>query len=172
MIDKLEHDPRTKQQIKDALYSFLYDPVTKQFKSRLDTLITRNSMLGGYGHKHFIYKGVLYNAEAAPPPLKKNRLIPQLRVAMDEYLTDLHRLNNDELPFVLGFINQVLNASGDLADYMRVLPESVHHPLQQLLSTCPCRATNLPEDKVESLRLRNLQPINLMKQRLVTNLLI
>lgn len=171
-MDKLEHDPRTKQQIKDALYSFLYDPVTKQFKSRIETLIVRNTVMGGHSHKHFIYKGVLYNADITQPPLKRNRLVPQLRAAMDEYLADLNHLNNDELPFVLGFINQVLNASSDLADYMRVLPESVHHPLQQLLATCPCRSTNLAQDRVESLRLKNQEPINLIKQRLIINLLI
>lgn len=171
-MDKLEHDPRTKQQIKEALYAFLYDPVTRQFKSRIDTLIARNSLMGGHSHRHFVYKGVTYNAETTQPPLKRNRLLPQLRVPMDEYLADLNHLNNTELPFVLGFINQVLNASGDLADYMRVLPESVHQPLQQLLATCPCRATHLSEDKVEALRLKNEQPINLMKARLVTNLLI
>jgi len=171
-MDKLEHDPRTKQQIKDALYAFLYDPVTKQFKSRIDTIIVRNTVMGGHSHKHFIYKGVLYNADITQPPLKRNRLVPQLRDSMDEYLVDLNHLNNNELPFVLGFINQVLNASTDLADYLRVLPESVHYPLQQLLVTCPCRATNLTEDKVISLRLKNQTPINLMKQRLVTNLLI
>lgn len=171
-MDKLEHDPRTKQQIKDALYAFLYEPVTRQFKSRIDTLIVRNTMIAGNTHKHFVYKGVLYNGESSPPPLKRNRLIPQLRVPMDEYLADLNQLNNTELPFVLGFINQVLNSSGDLADYMRVLPESVHQPLQQLLATCPCRATHLSEDMVESLKLKNDEPIKLMKARLMTNLLI
>lgn len=171
-MDKLEHDPRTKQQIKDALYAFLYEPVTKQFKSRLDTLIERNTLMGGHSHKHFIYKGTLYNGDLTLPPLKKNRLIPQLRVAMEEYLVDLGQLNNEELPFVLGFINQVLNSSSDLADYLRVLPESVHQPLQKLLLTCPCRSTHLTNDRVESLQLKNQQSISLMKQRLLTNLLI
>ena len=171
-MDKLEHDPRTKQQIKDALYAFLYEPVTRQFKTRLDTLITRNAVMGGFSHKHFTYKGVLYNAEATMPPLKKNRLVPALRVLMDEYLADLARLNENEHPFVLGFINQVLNASSDLADYLRVLPESVHSPLQSLLATCPCRSTSRPEDKAEQLRLKNQVAIDLLKKRLVANLLI
>jgi hypothetical protein len=171
-MEKLEHDPRTKQQIKDALYAFLYEPVTRQFKTRLDTLITRNAVMGGFTHKHFTYKGVLYNAENTMPPLKRNRLVPQLRVTMDEYLADLTRLNENELPFVLGFINQVLNASTDLADYLRVLPEAVHNPLKNLLATCPCRSTTLSEDKVESIRLKNQDTIALIKQRLVANLLI
>lgn len=171
-MDTLDHDPRTKQQIKDALYSFLYEPVRRQFKSRIETLIARNTILGGYSHKHFVYKGVIYNSEASLAPHKKTRLLAQLRAPMDEYLVDLDQLNNRELPYVLGFINQVLNASSDLSDYLRVLPESVHYPLNKLLATCPCRTTQLAEDRVEALKLKNQEPINLMKQRLVTNLLI
>ena len=171
-MDKLEHDPRTKQQVKDALFGFLYEPVKKQFRGRLDTLVERNTLMGGYSHRHFVYKGILYNAETTVPPVKKNRLLAVLRQPMDEYLADLDKLNNNELPYVLGFINQVLNASCDLADYLRVLPESVHAPIQKLIATCPCKTMAMPEAKVEQLKTKNQEPINLMKQRLVTNLLI
>lgn len=171
-MDKLEHDPRTKQQIKDALYSFLYEPVTRQLKNRLDTLIVRNTLMGGYMHKHFTYKGVTYNGDVSPLPIKRNRLVPQLKDEMEQYLQDMDQLNNHELPYVLGFINQVLNASCDLTDYLRVLPESIHQPLQQLVATCPYRTTTLSEKKVEQLVSKNVEPIELMKKRLVTNLLI
>lgn len=171
-MEKLEHDPRSKQQIKDALFTFLYAPVKKQFQGRIDTLVERNTLIGGYSHQHFIYKGVLYNSAGTVPPLKKNRLFSVLRTAMDEYLADLDQLNNNELPFVLGFINQVLNSSSDLTDYLRILPESMHYPLEALIATCPCRSTSLTEAKVASLKSKNQDPINFMKQRLVTNLLI
>jgi len=172
MDQPLEHDPKTKQQIKDALYTFLYAPVTRQFKTRIETLIARNTVMGGYSHKHFVYKGVVYNADVTQPPLKKNRLVAQLRGDMDEYLDDKDKLNNQELPFVLGFINQVLNSSNNITDYLRVLPESLHAPLLQLQATCPCRATCLTEEKVHSLRQGHRNPIDLIKQRLVTNLLL
>lgn len=171
-MEKPEHDPRTKQQIKDALYSFIYDPVQRDFKFRLETLVHRNTVMGGYSHRHFSYKGVVYNCDASPPPLRKNRLIPALRAPMDEYLADLEELNHRELPYVLGFINQVLNASCDLSDYMRVLPEAVHHPLTKLVATCPCRTASLPDEKVSLLTAKNQEPINMIKRRLVTNLLI
>ena len=171
-MDTLEHDPRTKQQVKDALYSFLYGPIQKQFKSRIDTLILRNTLLNGYDHRHFVYKGVVYNSDTSPTPTRKNRLNPQLKDQMEEYLADLTELNTDELPYVLGFLNQVLNASTDLTDYKRVLPESVHHPLDQLLATCPCRTTSLSSERVQALMSKNIETINMIKRRLVTNLLI
>ena len=171
-MDTLEHDPRTKQQVKDALYSFLYGPIQKQFKSRIDTLILRNTLLNGYDHRHFVYKGVVYNSDTSPTPTRKNRLNPQLKDQMEEYLADLTELNTEELPYVLGFLNQVLNASTDLTDYKRVLPESVHHPLDQLLATCPCRTTSLSSERVQALMSKNIETINMIKRRLVTNLLI
>lgn len=171
-MDKLEHDPRTKTQIKDALYNFLYLPVQNQFKARLDTLVTRNTVLGGYSHKHVVYKGVVYNVDATAPPVKKNRLAPQLRAEMDEYLRDQAQLNDNELPYVIGFINQILNSSNDLTDYLRLLPESVHYPLEQMLANCPCRSTTLDEAKVAQIRAKNQATIDMIKQRLARNLLI
>lgn len=171
-MDKLEHDPRTKTQIKDALYSFLYLPVQNQFKARIDTLITRNTIAGGYSHKHFVYKGVVYNAESSAPPVKKNRLVPQLRADMDEYLRDQAQLNDNELPYVIGFINQILNSSNDLTDYLRILPESVHQPLNAMLASCLCRSTTLDADKVAQIKAKNQATIDMIKQRLARNLLI
>ena len=171
-MDKLEHDPKTKSQIKDALYEFLYGPVQKQFKDRLETLILRNTIMGGYSHKHFTYKGEVYNSDVTPAPVRKNRLQAGLRAEMDDYLADVAELNGKELPYVLGFLNQVLNSSSDLTDYMRILPESVHHPLQKLMDTCPCRTASLGEERVSSLMARNQEPINMIKRRLVLNLLI
>lgn len=171
-MDPLEHAPHTKQQVKDALYSFLYGPVTNHFCVRLEALIDRNTMMGNYDHRHFVYKGVVYNAEITPPPLKKNRLMVQLRPAMDEYLMELAEVNNQELPYVMGFINQMLNSSRNLTDYLRVLPESVHAPIHELLATCPCRATSLPPEKVEAIVSSNANAIDMMKGRLVHNLLL
>lgn len=171
-MEPIQHDARTKKQIKDTLYAFLYAPVTRAFCERIETLIARNTVIGGYSHNHFIYKGVVYNADQTTPPVRKNRLVAQLRDPMDEYLKDMHDLNTKELPFVLGFINQVLNSSNNLTDYLRVLPESIHAPILELQTSCPCRATSLLEDKVTSLKSTNHIPISLIRQRLVTNLIM
>lgn len=171
-MEQLQHDPRTKQLIKDVLYDFLYDPVRNQFQRRLDVLIVRNTLLGGYSHKSFTYKGVLYSSDNGSPPRKANRLVPQLKDSMDEYLADLKQVNEQEVPFVIGFINQVLNASNNLTDYLRILPDSVHYPLEKLIDKCPCRDKKLNDDTVDQLREKNKTSIDMMKARMVTNLLI
>jgi hypothetical protein len=171
-MEPLQHNPRIKQLIKDSLYDFLYIPAQRKFKTRLDTIIIRNALLGGYGHKSFNYKGVHYSCDNGAPSRKWNRLLPQLKDQMDEYLRDLNQLNDNELPLVLGFINQVLNSSNALGDYLRLFPESVHQPIQKLIATCPCQSKQLSDEQVARLQEQNKKHIELIKKRMVTNLLI
>ena len=172
MNDHLQHDPRTKKQIKDALYAFLYNPVLKNFERKLEQLITKNSVLLGNAEGSFMYKGELYSNPTASIPRKINRLHKSLYVYMDEYLEEIRQLNTQELPYVLGFIGQVLNASNDLSDYLLVFPPSVHHPVEKLIASCPCKTKKLTPEDVLTIQKNNQVPINLMKQRMVTNLLI
>lgn len=171
-MDHLQHDPRTKQQIKEALYMFLYRPVLEQFSTRLETLIVKNCVLLGISDRMFSYKGEIYNTVLNTRLRVVPRLHKQLYKEMDGYLTELKQLNSYELPFVLGFISQVLNASNDLNDYLRVLPASVHRPVEQLIANCPCRTVKLTQESITALQSRNKVPISLMKERMLTNLLL
>ena len=170
-MEQPQHDPRTKRMIKDVLYELLYTPIQKQFKQRLDQLIVKNAVLGGYSHESFMYKNVLYNCDTNAMPRKMNRLVIQLQPAMNEYLKELKQLNEDE-SHVLGYITQVLNSSNELHDYLRLLPPSVHPAIQGLINTCSCRGKRLPDETVALLQEKNLGPVQLMKNRMVTNLLI
>lgn len=172
MAEQLQHDPRTKQQIKNALYAHLYTPVEEDFKRRLDALIVRNAVVSGYSHRSFMYKNVLYNCDSQPLPRKMNRLALALQPEMNDYLKELKHLNEKEVPYVLGYITQVLNSSNDLCDYYRLLPESVHASVRQLLDSCPCKSKKLPDEAVTLLQDKNKHSIELMKTRMVTNLLI
>lgn len=171
MEDQLLHDPRTKMQIKEILYDFLYGSVQKKFTARLNKIIVKNTVMGGYSHQSFVYKGVFYCCEKTPPPRKMNRLVLQMQAQMNEYLRDTVELNTKEMPYVLGFINQVLNASNELHDYLRMFPPSVHHPVQNLINTCPCRNKKLSDENVLDITDKNQNAIDMMKQRMVINLL-
>lgn len=171
-MEAIQHDPTIKQKIKDVLYEFLYTPVQKQAQNKLDQIILQNCMALNSPHESFIYRGVVYAKDTAKLPRKMNRLVPQLQTQMDTYLEEMKQLNEHELPYVLGFINQVLNSSNDLHDYLRVFPPSVHQPIQDLIASCPCRTVKLPQDKVEQLQQKNQLPIDLIKKRQVINLLL
>ncbi len=170
-MEELQHDPRTKQAIKEMLYAYLYEPVEHHYKQRLDTIIKRNASINGYSHNSFVYKDEFYTCDTNKPPRKANRLDKTLCKAMDEYLKELKQLNEQELPYVLGFINQVLNSSNGLSDYLRVLPESVHYPLNKLIATCPCKDCKLTEETVNELLAKNTVSITLMKKRMAINLI-
>lgn len=172
MEEKLQHDPRTKQQIKDMLYAFLYAPVEREFKHRLDKIILQNTNLLGVSHTSFVYKGEYYCTDQSRPPRKMNRLVSQMIPVMDLYLQELKQLNNTEIPYVVGFINQVLNSSNDLHDYLKILPISIHQPIDAFIATCPCRARSLTPEIIKELQDNNAKPIQLIKERLVINLLI
>ena len=90
---------------------------------------------------------------------------------MSEYLAEVKQLNK-ELPFVIGYINQVLNASNDLCDYLRLLPDAVHRPVQSLIDTCPSKAKKMSQEAVSLLQEKNSASIDMMRRRMVTNLLI
>ncbi len=171
MDEPLQYDPRAKQQIINAIHSYLYDPVMAGFEKRLDTLIVKNSNLLGVNHGAMLYKGIYYKLSNGSIN-GASRLAPALHKEMDAYLKDLNQINEEELPYVMGFIRQVLNSSNSLQDYMRVLPQSVHHPVEKLTLTCPCRSKTLTDTVVSTLLSSNEVPINLMKRRMVLNLII
>lgn len=170
-MDKLLHDPRTKQQIKEALYEFLYGPLNKAFKAKLDIIIIKNKIATRSEYAAFIYKGEVYSINTQGLPRRAAKLADQFRPEMDEYLAEIKEIQNTEVPYVLGFINQVLNSTNELHDYLRVLPDAVHRPITSLISTCPCRAKSLTAEEAEEMTSKNKAAIQLIKQRLVNNLL-
>lgn len=169
----LQFDARTKAQIKESLVEFLYSPVEQHFKRRLDTIIIRNTILGGYAEKTFHYKGQQYHCEEGRlAPRAWNKLDPSLKADMDEYLQDVKHIDEREMPFITGFINKVLNSSNAFGDYLRLLPDSAHQALREFMQTCPCQTKTLSDARIEEILEQNKEPIAMMKTRMVTNLLL
>ncbi len=111
--------------------------------------------------------------DSSPVPFgKRNPLVATLRPMVDQYLLDRKKLNEEELPFVLGFINTALNSSNSFPDYLRLLPEAVHKPIQELAQTCTCCTANLSEARIEDITKRSQLSISMMKERVIRNLLI
>lgn len=170
--DPIQHDPRTKQQIKKILYRLLYEPISDIFAEREKQIIIKNTVAGKFAHKSFRYKGLFYNWDSSLLPRKANPLLPQFHDEMEEYLKELQELNEKEVPYVLGFINQVLNSSNYFQDYLRLFPEAVHHSIQHLVETCPCKSYILTEEDIQTIQQKNQDAIFLMKQRMAINLIL
>lgn len=174
MTVHLKHDPRTKTQIRDALYDYLYKPVLAKFERELDEIVVANTRAIASSHACFTYRNVLYKKSdfQGLPPRLSNKLIPALVDRMETYLEAKGRVNQQELPYVMGFINLVLNSSDDMLDYLNVFPGVLHAPLKAMIDTCPCHNTKLAPETAEEMRDRNQHPIELIKQRLAYNLLL
>jgi len=170
-MEQLQFDPRTKAMVKDSLYEYIYGPVQKSYRTRLDSLILRNTISGGYSTKSFHYKGNQYHSESGRPPRGWNKLLPQFKDEMDDLLAEFSTIMNQELPFVLGFIGQVLNSSNSFMDYLRMFPDSVHAPIKEIMDTCPCCAQQLSDEKIEAIVNKHQDAILMMKKRMVQNLL-
>jgi hypothetical protein len=165
--------PRLKAQIKDALIEFLYTPVERSMKRRLNELIVANTLAGKYSCKSFHYKGQQYHCEDGPPPRNWNKLLPQFKSQMDEWLADFKRIEETERPFIFGFLNQVLNSSNHLADYYALLPDSAHPPIKALKLDDPLHPyPTLSPERINQIIAKSPTAIQMMKARMVTNLLI
>lgn len=172
MSDPLQYDPRTKMAIKELLYETVYSPIDRHFKKRIHDLITKNSSLVNSPHRSFNYRGELYTLETTKPPVKFNRLVPELKPLMETYLKDIKTLNDHELPYVLNYFNQVLNSSDSLRDYVNILPSYLHHALNKMIATCPCRDCRLSEEKIKEINAKNTESLNLLGQRMAKNLIL
>lgn len=172
MIETLQHDPRTKQNIKEMLYLFLYGKVQKQFEQQLAQIIRQNTLMNKYTHDSFLYRGEYYSNEKSPPPRKMNRLDASLIGAMDAYIQETRKLNQQEIPKVVGYITQVLNSSNDLQDYLKIFPAVLHPPLEKLIKTCPFRNQTLTEAQVQQIQASTDTVVTLVKQRMITNMII
>lgn len=171
-MEPLQHDPRTKQQVKEALYQFLYGPVQKRYQEQLHQIIVQNTLLIKGSHASFIYKNEFYSNEGTSPPRRMNRLHSTLVPTMEDYLKEINQMNKQEMPYVIGFITQVLNASNAFEDYLKVFPSVLHPPLEKLIASYPCHNRKLTDKEVEKLQSLNSKQIDMIKQRLITNLII
>lgn len=166
----VQNDPRTKQMIKDMLYHHIYDPVEYRLHEKLKLIMGKNRLLNHHEVDYFSYKAKVYSLDGTTMR-SAPRLDPSLHEEMQEYLKELNELNRVEIPYILNFINQALNASNDLRDYLKILPECLHQPIQELIDAHECQTERLSPEEVESFKERNANSIVMVKKRLLLNIM-
>jgi hypothetical protein len=162
-----------KQQIKDTLYAELYDPVVKQFKTRLQGLAAHKSFVARHSNSSFTYRGKLYNHDPDRPPLVDPReLMSSLHPLMNCYLQDLEEINRRELPHVLNYINRLLNQSNNLQRHPTTSADPKHEPNKRLSSSDLSKEHSTPLENLYDIVNTDFKALSLIKQRRATNLLI
>lgn len=169
----LAYDPKTKLRIRDAIYDHLYGPAEEKFQRRLEQLIKQNTSIYRNTQPCFKYKGEVYTLEPGKiVPRPTNWLDQSLYADMEAYLSDVNEMKEDELPYVMGYLNKVLNASDSFQDYYKLFPEAIHPVLRKLENSCPCRNDLLDDKTIEKIRNSNVIAIRRIKRRMTLNLLL
>lgn len=171
--DHLSYDPSTKKKVLTALLDHLYEPSFKSLNKRLHDIIYKNSSIKQNAQQAFTYKGNYYQIdEMKPLPRPLNQLDKSLYPEMQKYLVELDSIQVYEHPYVNNYLTQILNTSDNFPDYYRLLPESLHSVLDTLREQCPCRRRSLSDKRITEIQRKNVLPVELMKKRMVHNLLL
>ena len=166
-------DPKTKFQIKQALEGAMYDPTERRFSLVLRNIIVANTVACKFSHESFSYKGQFYNLEATIPRYKNQRLMPELHLAMDEYLMDRTNLELFEKPYVVGLFNRMLNMTNSVYDYLELLPPSMHRPIRELnIPPEFMLPRTLADEQVEAFKTDHADWISMLKKRMVLDLVL
>lgn len=160
----------TKQRIQNNIFDLLNNSWLIRLKKQLDTIIIKNAIKCGYTHKSFYYKNKVYQCDDTFFPRNTNRLSKELEPAFYEYLEELKKLDDEHI-IINAYIIQVLNISNDRDDYMYLLPEALHNSICKEIPAYPDKSTSLLSPATRPLLKKNLIPIQLIKARLVMNLI-
>lgn len=176
-MSDMVYGPETKAHIKDTIYEALYQRVDEKFSNQLDALILENSGLNQNQQYLMKYRGEIkyhsrYSKDTRVPASKINALHVSLEPHYLALMKEKDRINNDELPFVLGYVNQVLNVSNGFEDYYKLFPSLLHPILDKLKRDCPCRNEELPQELIDSMLTQSQKAISMLEQRAMTNLLM
>jgi hypothetical protein len=180
MYHNIEYNPRTKHNIQSCLFTLVYEPLSQHLEQELDTIIDRNTSMGSFSQPSFHYRAVHYRhstTKSLPQPglgrhrAKRNPLLPVLHPQMNDWI-QAHKESELERTYVLAYITKVLNTSEGFPDYYRLFPEALHPTLDRLKEACPCRHQELSEESINAFLQQNILPQNLIKERLLRNLLI
>lgn len=154
-----------------SLMDFLYSKVLTYLSKQFLDIAERNRealeapMLG------FNYKGEDYLVTVSRRKWKPVDLHETLRPEMDALLKMKEELSV-EMDYVRSYISRVLNSSKNIADYFVLLPTSIHEGLKSCLAVMPSSKSELTPDEIADVMKHNQKGYDLVKTRLLKNMLI
>lgn len=164
-------NPYLKQDVLAMISEHVYSAAHRRMNKRLEEIITKNTSMIGSGDMVLSYKGEYYSCQGVRRTEKKtNRILPILRPYMDEWINDNNALH-DEIGLVETYLATVLNASNNVSDYFRLLPDCVHPALQPYAQQ-PNVQPPLSDEQVQAIQAKNQKAMSMIKQRLLLNLIV
>lgn len=161
-----------KSQIKDEIHRYLYGSVMEQLNKRVDLIIYKNAAILKHSHMSFNYCGEFYSCDLNKAPRIKQQLDISLHTIMEEYIKDATQLDEEESPYVMGYINQVLNSSINATNYLFLLPDALHQTIKSFYTPFEYSPDWVNNKRNNDILANNQAAISMIKQRLVLNLIM
>lgn len=163
---------KAKLRVKQAIEQHLYGAFDARLKDRLHDLIDQNNALTQNATESFTYKGKRYIKEGwRVPPVLIKRLHPDLDHLMDQWLQDLSSVEDYERPIVMGYVQNVLNSAKKASEYLNLFPTALCEPFKEQLGLICEDYSHVSIDTAESLVQTHEAAYELLKIRLMTNML-
>lgn len=163
---------KVKLHIKQSIEHHLYGQFDDRMKSRLEALIDRNNILTQFASESFQFRGVRYIKQGwRVHPRHIKRIHPELDADISDYVEDLQAINDYERPIVMGYVQTVLNTSAKPEDFLVLFPSSLVTKFQEALESVTGDSTHISIDDAESLVKAHSGAYELLKVRLMANLL-
>lgn len=171
-MEPILKDPRMKARIMNAMLNMLYArPLNRLAETRL-RLVQRNDFAHGNGISGFCFKGEYYRDNRnVRRTIQVNRLMPELHAEMLEYLTEVSEEIPSEEIRTKGYIQKMLNASDNPADFMRLFPECLLPPVEKENRIHGSSLGLLSEPNIVLLLKETEEAKNIAMQRMVKNML-
>ncbi|WP_038345645.1 hypothetical protein [Acinetobacter sp. A47] len=165
--------PLHKYRLQGEIREFLYRKVFNHIEKRILELATRNQEITGSITLAFVYRSETFAQRVVskgryiiPKPLDES-----LRPEMDKILA--HRTNIiSESDYVMSLMSKVFSMTNKVEEVLGLLPEGIHPPIIKFIGQgCPAPSDLPPEMHQEVLEF-NAQGYEMLRTRLMGNLVL
>lgn len=160
-----------KYNLKNALLLKLYTPSNKAFTKACEEIVLQNNVLKGVHASSFLYRGSTYPVSQKLGPKSPYALHPSLEEKFVTVLYPFDEIQKFEVPMVAGFIIHVLNSSDCWEDYLKVFPETLHPLIEEWRFHFKWKIPTLTEAAIADILDKHSKGLQLLRARLVWNLL-
>lgn len=158
--------------LRNEIQEFMYSKVTHHISEKIQEIAEENGALTGSNSTTFAYRGEVYNSVITNRTyVKPEELHPSLRARMDTILS-LQEDARRERDYTMNFITKVLNKSRSHEDYLAILPDCIHKPILGFLDQLEAMPRMLDGDDIKDLMRFNQKSYDLIKKRMLANMLL
>lgn len=175
--------PIAKWAIRDFLLLELYNPVEERKQRDTKVLVEKNvvllqaedmqlhkKVLPEHFHRSFAYNGQFYSIEQDSGPRNRNWLHKSLEPEMQEFLTHYGNVTEERL-MVSGFFDSMLATFPAPGDWLQILPQTLHEPLQAYVTAPSWDPVKTPAE-IDAFMAKHKPRYDLIRQRMAINLIL